>query len=169
MNLVGYPASVHLRDDPLGRPRRDSPHSNVAAAQARDAAERTARLSSRTRNAGAFPMPAGQHLRICGKDFQRKIQHLHPRLASGTARQVHADTLRCASLLPSAHCRAREVGIRSSMHVSTRSESNSSRSQLFRPFVPPVQIDPTVEDPILKTKHSLDLSILCLDNRWVIG
>ncbi|KAH7728751.1 CBN-AHR-1 protein [Aphelenchoides avenae] len=33
------------------------------------------------------------------------------------------------------------------------------------PFVPPVQIDPTVEDPILKTKHSLDLSILCLDNR----
>uniref|UniRef100_A0A914D4X3 Uncharacterized protein n=1 Tax=Acrobeloides nanus TaxID=290746 RepID=A0A914D4X3_9BILA len=33
------------------------------------------------------------------------------------------------------------------------------------PFVPPIQIDQPVEDPILKTKHSLDLSYLCLDNR----
>ncbi|KAI1722091.1 PAS fold domain-containing protein [Ditylenchus destructor] len=33
------------------------------------------------------------------------------------------------------------------------------------PFVPPIQFDPNVDDPILKTKHALDLSLSSMDNR----
>lgn len=33
------------------------------------------------------------------------------------------------------------------------------------PFVPPVHLENCLEDPILKTKHALDLTFLCIDAR----
>lgn len=34
------------------------------------------------------------------------------------------------------------------------------------PFVPPIQSDILNEDPILKTKHALDMSLMCADSRF---
>lgn len=36
----------------------------------------------------------------------------------------------------------------------------------FRPFVPPIQPETLNEDPILKSKHALDMTLLCADSRF---
>uniref|UniRef100_A0A915C6S4 Uncharacterized protein n=2 Tax=Parascaris univalens TaxID=6257 RepID=A0A915C6S4_PARUN len=55
--------------------------------------------------------------------------------------------------------------------VLGRSDANSSGNTVLglvaicSPFVPPNVVDQPVEDPILKTKHSLDFTLISMDNR----
>ncbi|VDK17760.1 unnamed protein product, partial [Anisakis simplex] len=56
-------------------------------------------------------------------------------------------------------------------YVIGRSDTNSSGNTVLglvaicSPFVPPNVIDQPSEDPILKTKHSLDFTLISMDNR----
>ncbi|CAD5206593.1 unnamed protein product [Bursaphelenchus okinawaensis] len=51
------------------------------------------------------------------------------------------------------------------LHVSNQTHTMSAFMAVCTPFVPPIQTEMPIEDPILKSKHSLDLSIVCLDSR----
>uniref|UniRef100_A0A7E5A056 Aryl hydrocarbon receptor n=1 Tax=Panagrellus redivivus TaxID=6233 RepID=A0A7E5A056_PANRE len=44
-------------------------------------------------------------------------------------------------------------------------QSKLALAAICTPFVPPVHLEQALEDPILKTKHGLDLSFLCVDSR----
>ncbi|KAI6229009.1 PAS fold and PAS fold-3 domain containing protein [Aphelenchoides fujianensis] len=63
------------------------------------------------------------------------------------------------------------------LHATTSGEAPESSSThrntprygllaVCTPFVPPIQLEIANEDPILKTKHALDLTLLCMDNRF---
>ncbi|KAE9552422.1 hypothetical protein FO519_004363 [Halicephalobus sp. NKZ332] len=44
-------------------------------------------------------------------------------------------------------------------------QSPFALAAICTPFVPPVHLEGSLEDPILKTKHGLDLGFLCIDGR----
>ncbi|KAI6208294.1 PAS fold and PAS fold-3 domain containing protein [Aphelenchoides besseyi] len=58
--------------------------------------------------------------------------------------------------------------------VTSSAEVTSTNRQTSRfgllavctPFVPPILLDSVSEDPILKTKHALDLTLLCMDGKF---
>uniref|UniRef100_A0A915CUT1 PAS domain-containing protein n=1 Tax=Ditylenchus dipsaci TaxID=166011 RepID=A0A915CUT1_9BILA len=59
----------------------------------------------------------------------------------------------------------------SSAYVPPNHQSKPQKYALVAictPFVPPIQLDPSMDDPILKTKHSLDLSLISMDTRFRI-